>query len=41
MDEKKITVSLPYDVWKNLKLKAISSDMTLKDYVIKVLKENS
>ena len=35
---KKFLLELPYELWKELKMEAMQRDMTLKDYLLEILK---
>ena len=35
---KKFLLELPYDLWKELKMEATQRDMTLKDYLLEIIK---
>ncbi len=38
---KKFLIELPYDLWKELKMKALAEDKTLKDLILDALKETA
>jgi len=35
---KKFLLELPYDLWKQLRMEAMQRDMTLKDYLLEIIK---
>lgn len=38
---KKLLIELPYDLWKALKMKALTEDKSLKDIILDSLKETA
>jgi macrodomain Ter protein organizer (MatP/YcbG family) len=35
---KKVLLELPYDLWKELRIEAMQRDMTLKDYLLEIIR---